>query len=88
MLAVVLRYGMGRRHQMGSRTVVQVQDGDGIDARSGVEPVVEPDGVEAMVAGVKSRGVSVYPDYQHLPFPNLSNHQGRELLRYVRGLLG
>jgi hypothetical protein len=57
MLAVVLRYGMGRRRRVGLEKAVDRQEGDG----SGSPPVADPiDDVEAMVAGVKSRGVGVF----------------------------
>jgi hypothetical protein len=53
-LTVVLRYGMDRRQRIG---LVSVLDGQGIDSQSWTEPI---DDVKAMVAGVKSRGVSAF----------------------------
>ncbi|EGN98934.1 hypothetical protein SERLA73DRAFT_181664 [Serpula lacrymans var. lacrymans S7.3] len=67
-VAVVSRHGLGQRQRMAlSRTMSglsnEVSDGSEQEGRTDLE------GVEAMVAGVKSRG-------------------GRDLLRYVKGLLG
>ncbi|KAG2128208.1 C3HC zinc finger-like-domain-containing protein [Suillus cothurnatus] len=59
-LTVVLRHGLSER-QRNARLSLSGGDHDGIDD--------ELEGVEAMVAGVKSKG-------------------GRELLKYVKGLLG
>jgi hypothetical protein len=51
-LTVLLRYGKGQRRQMGAESPeIQESDGEGTP--------MEVDGVKAMVAGVKSRGVSV-----------------------------
>ncbi|KDQ59369.1 hypothetical protein JAAARDRAFT_192884 [Jaapia argillacea MUCL 33604] len=71
-LQVVARYDMGRR-RVGRRTAssgaVRGEVTDGSGGGGGDELEMEVDGVEAMVAGVKSRG-------------------GKELLKYVKGLLG
>ncbi|KAH7915637.1 zf-C3HC-domain-containing protein [Hygrophoropsis aurantiaca] len=65
-LAVILRYGMGNRQRSAlSRTLSELS---GVTA-IGNQDQSEMDGVEAMIAGVKSKG-------------------GRELLKYVKGLLG
>jgi hypothetical protein len=56
-LTVVLRYGMGRRQRLGVRGVAEMRAGDNADAESHMEPM---DSVEAMVAVVKSRGVSAF----------------------------
>lgn len=57
MLAVVLRYGMGQRQRMGlGRRPTQRPESS--DAANDVGPEsAEVDGVDAMMAGVKSRGV-------------------------------
>ncbi|KAJ7494638.1 C3HC zinc finger-like-domain-containing protein [Mycena galericulata] len=59
-LTVVLRYGMGQRQRLRRQSGDTAMDVDGEEA---------VDGVEAMVASVKSRG-------------------GKDLLKYVKGLLG
>ena len=87
MLAVVLRYGMAQRH----RTEYDVFGQN--DANGGTERPLEVDSVKAMVAGVKEQGVS-----RHF-FPRLQfrswitnggafKFQGKELMKYVKGLLG
>ncbi|KAJ7659952.1 C3HC zinc finger-like-domain-containing protein [Mycena rosella] len=64
-LTVVLRYGMGQRQRMAALRRKHSEGGDtGMDVDD-----ASVDGVEAMVATVKSRG-------------------GKELLKYVKGLLG
>jgi hypothetical protein len=68
-LTVIQRYGMGQRQRIASLRK-QMSAGDDnmqVDADKGDADNV--DGVEAMVANVKSRG-------------------GKELLKYVKGLLG
>lgn len=98
---VVLRYRMGQwQHRKASRSVTERANGDTTAQQenivapvtppeTGEEPWVEVDPVEAMIEGVKSRGVrfifflavSSSPD-------DTAFAQGSELMRYVRGLLG
>jgi hypothetical protein len=63
-LAVVLRYGMSRRHRTGLRNPTDMQEGGQLDD---ADPPGDLDGVEAMVAGVKTRGVSSFVRL-HPPF--------------------
>lgn len=76
-LSVVLRYGMGQRQRMptaGSyleRAEENVESGSCPDTASSLiteQEHMEIDGINSMMAGVKSRG-------------------GKELLKYVKGLL-
>lgn len=83
-LAVVLRYGMVRRQRLG---LTRAQSGRVTNGGEEQSPE-EVDAVEAMVNGVKARGVrwfgrSVSPRTHHSDFP-----QGKDLLKYVKGLLG
>ena len=57
---------------------------------TGEEPWVEVDPVEAMVEGVKSRGVRFFLAITRACFmpDDFVFAQGSELMRYVRGLLG
>jgi hypothetical protein len=56
---------------------------------TGEEPWVEVDPVEAMVEGVKSRGVRFFCSNTRMFMPDdFVFAQGSELMRYVRGLLG
>lgn len=55
MLTVVLRYGKGQRQRMGLDFLGGSPDIQG----NGEGTPMEVDGVKAMVAGVKSRGVSI-----------------------------
>ena len=83
-MTVVVRYGIGQRHRMGSGKT----DVNGI----GHEPVGEDsvemdvDGVEVMMEGVKSRGVSILKSDLTIVLSVTS--QGKDLLQYVKGLLG
>lgn len=79
-LSVLLRYGMAQRSQLSGRRVEEGEEGrpeSGTDFDSGVN---------AMVEGVKARGVRLYPCYIDI-YP-LTGIQGKDLLRYVKGLLG
>ncbi|KAJ7931421.1 zf-C3HC-domain-containing protein [Mycena leptocephala] len=73
-LTVVLRYGLGQRQRAAALRRRQSMDGVSGDGDSAMEvdgdaEISSVDGVEAMVANVKTRG-------------------GKDLLRYVKGLLG
>jgi hypothetical protein len=73
-LTVVLRYGVGQRQRAAALRRRQSMDGVSGDGDSAMEvdgdaEISSVDGVEAMVANVKTRG-------------------GKDLLRYVKGLLG
>jgi len=71
-LTVALRHGLARRqrlNRMGSGRRPREAEGDTNEGEQTQETEMEVDHVEAMVAGVKSRG-------------------GKDLLKYVRGLLG
>jgi hypothetical protein len=57
-LTVVLRYGMGQRQRM-RLTRTSTEKGSEANGSGGSGELVGLDGVEAMVAGVKRRGVSV-----------------------------
>ncbi|KAH7928220.1 zf-C3HC-domain-containing protein [Leucogyrophana mollusca] len=65
-LAVVLRHGLGQRQRATLSRTLSELSGNPVATGEGLDDL---EGVEAMVAGVKSRG-------------------GRELLKYVKGLLG
>jgi len=74
-LSVVLRYGIGQRQRMSTaRSLLERADEPlepGTAAPSSTTPedeAMDVDGIDAMMAGVKSRG-------------------GKELLKYVKGLL-
>lgn len=60
MLTVVLRYGMGQRQRTGLDL--------GRDTSEDAGEPMEVDGVKAMVAGVKSRGVSPFLHVRFIPF--------------------
>jgi len=75
-LSVVLRYGMGQRQRMSTARSLVERPEEPVESSaastSGTIPedeAMDVDGINAMMAGVKSRG-------------------GKELLKYVKGLLG
>jgi Rsm1-like len=103
-LMIVLRYRMGQwqRRKM-SESITNHVDGepDASQAQSAEAPArtadineeswVEVDPVEAMVEGVKSRGVRGRYGYEMdrtMRLTKLRLGQGTELLRYIKGLLG
>ena len=101
-LMVVLRYRMGQwQHRKASRSVTECADGEPNTTpeqenivvpvgppETGEEPWVEVDPVEAMIEGVKSRGVRFFFSARLCLGPDDVALQGSELMKYVRGLLG
>ena len=82
-LTVVLRYGMAQRQRIEYNFLSRHHPPEKVDEQS----AMDVDDVKAMVAGVKSRGVSHNLIHRSLSFSDM-DIQGKELLRYVRGLLG
>ena len=81
-LTVVLRYGMARRQRIEYNFLAQGHPPEKVDEQSSMDV-----DVKAMVAGVKSRGVSPNFVHRYLSLSDVGD-QGKDLLRYVRGLLG
>lgn len=80
-LIVVLRYGLGQK-QMPEHDSFALEE----ESLEDSSEAMEVDGVKAMVAGVKSRGVS---PLILLSFSSqFTESQGKDLLKYVKGLLG
>lgn len=82
-LTVVLRYGMAEKQRIEYNFLVPREEVEG----NGDETGMEVDNVKAMVHGVKTRGVGPI----HLIREIVTNDafcQGRDLLKYVKSLLG
>ncbi len=90
-MAVVLRYGLAQRHRLGrnrSHKTLQTQpDGTGDVEMDWVDAAAELSQAEAMVEGVKARGVSTLLSPSSFRFLQ-GVMQGKDLLKYVKGLLG
>lgn len=85
MLTVILRHrsATGPRTSQDSAADVFGPTGNGANAQN-QQDVEMADPVQAMVADVKSKGVSALMIVEDVA---LTSSQGRELLKYVKGLL-
>lgn len=86
-LTVVSRYGTLQRQRLGLSRAPSMRMGDASESADSGETQVDP--IEAMVADVKSRGVCCSCQADHLDeMLTIVVLQGRDLLKYVKGLLG
>ena len=86
-VAVVSRYGNSQRQRLGLNRVPSGRPESIAEGTENVEG--EANSIEAMVAGVKSHGVSSFQRSRYA-FSVLTDAmwQGKDLLKYVKGLLG
>lgn len=85
-LTVVSRYGTLQRQRLGLSRAPSMRMGDASESGDGGEAQVDP--IEAMVADVKSRGVCCSCSDHLDDMLTIVMSQGRDLLKYVKGLLG
>jgi hypothetical protein len=85
-LTVVLRYGMAEKKRNEYSFLASREDDPGIEGHETER--MDVDNVKAMVHGVKTRGVGfVLLIYRTIINENIFS-QGKDLLKYVKGLLG